>query len=73
MTKLVRGLMYGKPARVDAYFAKTTRRNTDNFWHGGPGKGRTNDTIDNQNNGGLQTNILVFLLFYRYKSIIPIY
>ena len=53
MTKLVRGLMYGKPARVDAYFAKTTRRNTDNFWHGGPGKGRTNDTIDNQNNGVL--------------------
>ena len=51
MTKLVRGLMYGKPARVDAYFAKTTRRNTDNFWHGGPGIGRTKDTIDNQNNG----------------------
>ena len=49
MTRLVRGLMYGKPARVDAYFAKTTRRNTDNFWHGE--FGRRNDTIDNNLNG----------------------
>ena len=50
MTKLIRGLMYGKPARVDAYFAKTTRRNQDNFWHGGANN-RNNDTIDNLNNG----------------------
>ena len=42
--------MYGKPARVDAYFAKTTRRNTDNFWHGGENN-RPNETIDNFQNG----------------------
>ena len=51
MTKLIRGLMYGKPARVDAYFAKTTRRNTDNFWHGE--HGRDNDNIDTFNNGNM--------------------
>lgn len=51
MTRLIRGLMYGKPARVDAYFAKTTRRTTDNFWHGE--HGRANDTIDTFNNGNI--------------------
>ena len=44
--------MYGKPARVDAYFAKTTRRNTDNFWHGGENN-RPNENIDNFQNGKL--------------------
>ena len=30
MTKLIRGMMYGKAARVDAYFANAARKNFDN-------------------------------------------